>query len=176
MRMSSLSSVCCTSLARARTDCKEARSSIFTTTLPFPLLFLTSSAALVALPMSLQARITLAPEKLRFINGCCLDCIITPVLSSPMWIYHPFQIKSNHFYCHITTAHVPWWVKFLRACSRQCRNNLHIDSTYLQTYTEDNVQNTHTHTQYTQCTIRHTYSYQYTWYTVCTNSTLWTRI
>ncbi len=25
-------------------------------------------------------------------------------------------IKSNHFYCHITTAHVPWWVKFLRAC------------------------------------------------------------
>ncbi len=33
------------------------------------------------------------------------------------------QIKSNHFYCHIITAHVPWWVKFLRACSRQCRNN-----------------------------------------------------
>ncbi len=54
------------------------------------------------------------------------------------------QIKSNQitFYCHITTAHVPWWVTFLRACSRQCRNNLHIDSTYLQTYTEDNVRNT----------------------------------
>ncbi len=30
---------------------------------------------------------------------------------------------------------MPWWVKFLKACSRQCRNNLHIDSTYLQTYT-----------------------------------------
>ncbi len=56
------------------------------------------------------------------------------------------QIKSNHFYCHIATAHVPWWVKFLRACSRQCRNNLHIDSTYLQTYTENNVQNTQTYT------------------------------
>ncbi len=28
------------------------------------------------------------------------------------------QIKSNHF-CHITTAQVPWWVKFLWACSRQ---------------------------------------------------------
>ncbi len=39
--------------------------------------------------------------------------------------------KSNHLYCHITTARVSWWVKFLRACSRQCRNNLHIDSTYL---------------------------------------------
>ncbi len=26
--------------------------------------------------------------------------------------------KSNHFYGHITTAHVPWWVKFLIACSR----------------------------------------------------------
>ncbi len=45
------------------------------------------------------------------------------------------QIKSNHFYCHITTAQVPWWVKFLRACSKQCKNknSLHIDSTYLQT-------------------------------------------
>ncbi len=29
--------------------------------------------------------------------------------------------KSNHFYCHITTAQVPWWVKFLWACSRQCK-------------------------------------------------------
>ncbi len=83
-------------------------------------------------------------------------------------------IKSKHFYCHITTLHVPWWVKFLRACSRQCRNNLHIDSTYLQTYTDDNVQ--YTHTQYTQCTIRHAYSYQYTLYTVCTHSTLCTHI
>ncbi len=38
--------------------------------------------------------------------------------------------KSNHFYCHITTAQVPWWVKFLWACSRQCRkttDNLHMD-------------------------------------------------
>ncbi len=33
----------------------------------------------------------------------------------------PIQIKSNHFYCHITTAQVPWWVKFLWACSRQCK-------------------------------------------------------
>ncbi len=42
------------------------------------------------------------------------------------------QIKSNHFYCHITTAQVPWWVNFLRACSRQCKKNkkLHMDSTY----------------------------------------------
>ncbi len=58
--------------------------------------------------------------------------------------------------------------------NRQCRINLHIDSTYLQTYTEDNVQYTHTCTQYTQCTIRHTYSY--TLYTVCTHSTLCTQI
>ncbi len=44
-----------------------------------------------------------------------------------------YWIKSNqinHFYCHITTAHVPWWDKLLRACPRQCRNNLHIYSTY----------------------------------------------
>ncbi len=70
----------------------------------------------------------------------------------------------------LVCSHVPW-VKFLRACSRDaplCRNNFHIDSTYLQNYTYDNVQYTHT---YTQCTIRHTYSYQYTLYTVCTHST-----
>ncbi len=29
--------------------------------------------------------------------------------------------NQNHFYCHITTAQVPWWVKFLWACSRQCK-------------------------------------------------------
>ncbi len=61
---------------------------------------------------------------------------------SPSWVL-PNQIKSNHFYCHITTAQVPWWVKFLWACSRQCKkttdnlpmdrqckkttNNLHMD-------------------------------------------------
>ncbi len=61
--------------------------------------------------------------------------------------------KSNHFYCHITTAHVPWWVKFLRACSRQCRNNLHIDSTYLQTYTEY----THIHILSTHSVLFKTY-------------------
>ncbi len=40
------------------------------------------------------------------------------------------DIKSNHFYCHITTAQVPWWVKFLWACSRQCKkttDNLPMD-------------------------------------------------
>ncbi len=78
---------------------------------------------------------------------------------------------SNHFYYHITAC-VPWWVKLLRAF----RNYSHIDSTYLQTYTEDNVQNKHTYTQYTQSTIRQTYSYQYTLYTVCTHSTLCTHI
>ncbi len=48
-----------------------------------------------------------------------------------MWDCYQNQIKSNHFYCHITTAQVPWWVKFLGACSRQCKktttNNLHMD-------------------------------------------------
>ncbi len=47
-----------------------------------------------------------------------------------MYQYKSNQIKSNHFYCHITTAQVPWWVKFLWACSRQCRkttDNLHMD-------------------------------------------------
>ncbi len=66
---------------------------------------------------------------------------------------HPNQIKSNHFYCHITTAQVPWWVKFLWACSRQCRkttdnlpmdrqckkttNNLHMDRQCKKTTTNN---------------------------------------
>ncbi len=44
--------------------------------------------------------------------------------------------KSNQitFYCHITTAQVPWWVKFLWACSRQCKkNNNNKQFTYGQT-------------------------------------------
>ncbi len=51
------------------------------------------------------------------------------ICSQKNWIKSN-QIKSNHFYCHITTAQVPWWVKFLWACSRQCRkttDNLHMD-------------------------------------------------
>ncbi len=60
------------------------------------------------------------------------------------------QIKSNHFYCHITTAQVPWWVKFLWACSRQCKKQQFTYGQYIFTdCTEDNVQNTHTYTQYT---------------------------
>ncbi len=50
------------------------------------------------------------------------------------------QIKSNHFYCHITTAQVPWWVKFLWACSRQCRkttDNLHMDRQCKKTTTNN---------------------------------------
>ncbi len=46
------------------------------------------------------------------------------------WRSFSNQIKSNHFYCHITTAQVPWWVKFLWACSRQCKkttDNLPMD-------------------------------------------------
>ncbi len=85
------------------------------------------------------------------------------------------HIKSNHFYCHITTARVPWWVKFLRACSRQCRKTKQF--TYRQyTFTdctEDNVQNTRSYTQYTQCTYKDILSYQYT---VCTHSTLCTHL
>ncbi len=48
-------------------------------------------------------------------------------------------IKSNHFYCHITTAQVPWWVKFLRACSRQCKT---IFFTYRQCLYLQTVQKT----------------------------------
>ncbi len=38
-----------------------------------------------------------------------------------------------------------------------------IKSNQIKYYTEDNLQNTHSYTPYTQCTIRHTYSYQYSY-------------
>ncbi len=51
---------------------------------------------------------------------------------------------------------------------RQCKKQQFTYGQYIFTdCTEDNVQNTHTYTQYTQCTIK-TISYRYTLYTVCT--------
>ncbi len=50
---------------------------------------------------------------------------------------HSNQIKIKSLVLsHHIHSQVPWWVKFLWACSRQCKknnNNLHMDSTYLQT-------------------------------------------
>ncbi len=55
-------------------------------------------------------------------NKAFVSCGQVPLL--PRLCFSPRnQIKSNHFYCHITTAQVPWWVKFLRACSKQCKKN-----------------------------------------------------
>ncbi len=49
-------------------------------------------------------------------------------------IYYSEGIKSNQITFIVTSPqHMCRWVKFLSACSRQCRNNLHMDSTYLQT-------------------------------------------
>jgi len=62
MRTSSRSSFARISLAKWRTDSRDARSSFLTITLLFPLFFLTSCAALFALSMSLQAKIIRAPE------------------------------------------------------------------------------------------------------------------
>ncbi len=77
------------------------------------------------------------------------------------------SIKSNHFYCHITTAQVPWWVKFLWACSRQCKKKTTI---YIWTvriyrlYRRQCAKYTYIrYTQYTQCTIK-TYLYIYSIY------------
>ncbi len=43
----------------------------------------------------------------------CLEIIYTVVVRIIGTLDKYDQIKSNHFYCHITTAQVPWWVKFL---------------------------------------------------------------
>ncbi len=88
---------------------------------------------------------------------------------------YTFHKITNQFYCHITTAQVPWWVKFLRACSRLF-TYLHIDSTYLQTVQKTMCKkNTYifsVHTVYYKDIL----SYQYTLYTVCAHFTLCTHL
>ncbi len=102
---------------------------------------------------------------------CCFNAneLLLPVKRAEL----QNQIKSNHFYCHITTSphhHALWWVKFLRACSRQCRNNLHIDGTYLQTYRgRQCAEYTYIYSVHTVYYLKHTYNYQYTLCTACTH-------
>ncbi len=67
-------------------------------------------------------------------------------------------IKSNQITFIVTSPQhkcLGEWNSYERApdSAKKQNNNLHMDSIYLQT-TEDNVQNTHTYTQYTQCTIK----------------------
>ncbi len=84
---------------------------------------------------------------------------------------------SNHFYCHITTAQVPWWVKFLRACSWQCQKKLKLNYFFY-------IWTVHIYRLYRRQCAKYTYiysvhtvyykdilSYQYTLYTstLCTH-------
>ncbi len=91
---------------------------------------------------------------------------VTPLLTKPTLntsltdSYRPVslksnQIKSNHFYCHITTAQVPWWVKFLWACSRQCKKNNNKQFTYGQAVqkNKNKIKNT-TALEHLQCSRR----------------------
>ncbi len=96
------------------------------------------------------------------------------------WLPEHFTIFIYLFIlicCHITTAQVPWWVKFLRACSRQCKKKKCTYRQYILTdCTEDNVQkNTYIYSVHTVY-YKDILSYQYTLYTVCTHSTLCTHL
>ncbi len=75
-------------------------------------------------------------------------------------------------FCHVCSALLDSC--FALVCSSPvCSKSNHF---YCHITTEDNVQNAHTYSQDTQCTIRHTCSYQYTLYTKCTHFTLCTPI
>ncbi len=99
-------------------------------------------------------------------------------------VYISNQIKSNHFYCRITTAQVSWWVKFLRACSsakqktkkttiyiwtvriyrlyrRQCAKNKYIYSVHT-VYYKDIVIDTH-YTPYVHIYIMYTSIHSIMW-------------
>ncbi len=74
-----------------------------------------------------------------------------------------------------TQAQVPWWVKFLRVCSRQCKMFffLHMDSTYLQTIQKTCAKYTYiysVHIVYYKdilCYQLHIIHRMYTIYTLC---------
>ncbi len=79
-----------------------------------------------------------------------------------------WEIKSNHFYCHIKCLS-EWnsWERAPDSAKKQFTYRQYI----LTDCTEDNVQNTQTYTQYTQCTIK-TYlviNTHYTHSTLCTH-------
>ncbi len=76
-----------------------------------------------------------------------LECMIEICI-----FYVLFQIKSLLLSHHHSTCAL--MSEILESVLQTVQKHLHIDSTYLQNYTEDNVQNTHTYTQYTQCTIK----------------------
>ncbi len=83
------------------------------------------------------------------------------MLYKNIWLLFTFhdksnQIKSNHFYCHITSALVSEILtSVLQTVQKKIiiKNNLHMDSTYLQTV-QKTMCKIHTYSQYTQCTIK----------------------
>ncbi len=106
-------------------------------------------------------------------NKCHKGKVSLPALSFRTISKNTFITFTFHFhfffYCHITTAQVPWWVKFLWACSRQCRkttDNLHMDRqckknskqfTYGQTVQKNNKQFTYGQTVQKKQQLQFTY-------------------
>ncbi len=83
-----------------------------------------------------------------------------------MCVISNFHIYIYIYIYDIYTAQVPWWVKFLRACSRQCKKNpqknrkpqttIYIWTVHIyRLYRKQCAKYTYcTYTQYTQCTIK----------------------
>ncbi len=94
---------------------------------------------------------------------CYTSCTLTTLHCNKV----SFQIKSNTFYCQITCALVS---EILESVLQTVQKQF----TYRQYILTDLYKRQCV--KYTQCTIRHTYSYQYTLYTLCTHSTLCTHL
>ncbi len=80
----------------------------------------------------------------------------------PSKLSHRFDLDQsiNHFYCHITTVS-----EILESMLQTVQKQF----TYRQyILTQKTMCRMHIHSQYTQCTIRHTCSYQYTFYIMYT--------
>ncbi len=82
------------------------------------------------------------------------------------------HVKSNQITFIVTSPQhkcLGEWNSWERAPDSAKNNNLHMDSTYLQTVQKTMCKNTHTYTQYTQWTIKTYLVTNYTLYTVCTH-------
>ncbi len=65
------------------------------------------------------------------------------------FIYLSNQIKSNHFYCHISTSALVSEILKSVLQTVQKKQQFTYGQYIFTDCTEDNVQNTHTYTQYT---------------------------
>ncbi len=110
------------------------------------------------LPNTLYRDLILEQER-GLVRPHCLIMLLSGIMSASTeptllgtGLLHMNQIKSNQITFIVTSPQhkcLGEWNSYERAPDSAKNNNLHMDSTYLQTVQKTMLQNTHTYTQYT---------------------------